>query len=314
MTSSTFYILLLLGAIDFPTTNILVSSFSLIPHFSRSARHCAPSALCWELNRGTPSSSTASITTLSMGKGFNRMKKQSDIKKANNNKDSSQPKSGDQKSQESIRETNDLKRFEYLLDSDTRSIDAYDDDNYLTPEQEEKEMTASFTGVDRIFEGDPAPDMPFEDLINMRTGVSLKKEGAEQLLPWRNDKKKPNDFMLVISDPRPKSSALRSTVLSAVRDLPRDALDRLIIINVDTPQENSKFAKKNKLWDQNFKMFSDSNRDWMKSYTALGEERWTICAFLLSRGRVEHLIREVDPEISSNQLISLLQTFQRRSL
>jgi len=78
--------------------------------------------------------------------------------------------------------------------------------------------------------------------------------------------------MLVISDPRPKSSALRSTVLSAVRDLPRDALDRLIIINVDTPQENSKFAKKNKLWDQNFKMFSDSNRDWMKSYTALGEE------------------------------------------
>ena len=94
---------------------------------------------------------------------------------------------------------------------------------------------------DRAFEGDPANDEVFRDLIYMKTGEALGKLGAERLLPWFSNKNsgKQKDFLVVVTDPRERSSELRS-VIPTLAKLPVDLRSRTIVINTDKPSENRK--------------------------------------------------------------------------
>jgi hypothetical protein len=93
----------------------------------------------------------------------------------------------------------------------------------------------------RAFEGDPANDEVFRDLIYMKTGEALGKFGSERLLPWFNNKNsgKQKDFLVVIADPRERSSELRSTMTTLAK-LPVDLRSKTIVINADKPSDNRK--------------------------------------------------------------------------
>lgn len=128
-----------------------------------------------------------SSTSLFMG-GFNKRNKQADLmakmKAAKAQREQSSSTADDvsitKKSREAIKEENDRKRFEDLLN---RSSSSAASTSYLTVEQEEENADAGFKGVDRLFEGDDAPVEVFYDLVasNLR---SLGEVGAKRVVPW----------------------------------------------------------------------------------------------------------------------------------
>lgn len=147
-------------------------------------------------------------------------------------------------------------------------------------------------GIDRIFEGDPAKEDPFHDLVMIENENALGANGAKRLLPWLNkNSDKQTDYLVIVSDPRPKSSELRTAMRSMVK-LPPNILSKSIVINADTPAENRKFLKKQGLSSLN--IYCDEKREWMREYTALGEKRWAMCMFVIAEGRVQRLVREMD--------------------
>ena len=147
-------------------------------------------------------------------------------------------------------------------------------------------------GVDRIFEGDPAPEDPFQDLLNIESGNALGEAGVKTLLPWlSNNSAKQTDYLVILTDPRPKSSEMRSAMRSLVK-LPPNILKQMIVINADTPAENRRYLKKQGITSLN--VLCDEKREWMREYTALGEKRWAICMFIVADRRVQKLAREVD--------------------
>lgn len=213
-------------------------------------------------------------------------------------------------SDEEIKKQNDLKRFQELLDSESSTVN-YDiaGSNYKTQQQEEEEMEAGFRGVDRIFEGDPAPVEVFENLVNFSTGNALGKNGASRIVPWLNKSvTKQGDFLIVITDPRETSSELRSTMKTISKFLPNDMLSRLIVINADTAAENRRFLSKNQI--QNISIYCDEKREWMREYTVLGEKRWAMCLMVLKDGRVEKLVRELDVELAPDVIMTCVNSLK----
>jgi len=90
------------------------------------------------------------------------------------------------------------------------------------------------TGVDRLFEGDPAAIQPFEDLIHFKSEKAIGKVGTDRLLPWRK-KISSKDYIICICDPREKSIDLRK----AMRTLPGKMKGKkLIFVSPDSPAEN----------------------------------------------------------------------------
>ena len=77
--------------------------------------------------------------------------------------------------------------------------------------------------------------------MNMKTGEALGKFGAERLIPWLNNKnsKKHKDFLVVVTDPRERSTELRS-IIPTLGKLPVDLRSKTIVINADKPSENRK--------------------------------------------------------------------------
>lgn len=198
-----------------------------------------------------------------------------------------------------MKKINDMKRFDELLNSESATIN-YDIEggNYKTQQQEEEEINAGAKGVDRIFEGDPAPTEPFEDLVNMMTGNALGTIGKQRVVPWLNkNSAKQKDYLVIISDPRAKSTELRSTMNRVSKGLPADVLSRLVVINADTPAENRRFLKKNNI--HNLHILCDEKREWMREYTVLGEQRWAMCMIVLQEKRVKNLVRELDVELAT---------------
>lgn len=199
---------------------------------------------------------------------------------------------------EEIKERNDKKRFEELLNRETNFIggDDLSGTNYMTRKQEEENANA-YKRSDRAFEGDPANDEVFRDLIYMKTGEALGKLGAERLLPWFSNKNsgKQKDFLVVVTDPRERSSELRS-VIPTLAKLPVDLRSRTIVINTDKPSENRKFLKKQKI--TSLDVYTDQGRAWMNKYTVLGEDRWSMTMMVLSEGRIQKLVRDLDSELT----------------
>jgi len=193
-----------------------------------------------------------------------------------------------------IKLRNDKQRFADLLENSMTGMGGdLDKGYYLTMEQETENADAVFKGVVRLYEGDPAPTSPFAELLNIENGEPLGQGGMKRLVPWEGSKS--GDYLVVVTDPRPKSAELRTAMKRLSGALPPDKLKKCLVINTDTPAENRRFIKKN-LEESPLNIMCDENLEWMREYTALGEKRFSMTMFVLKEGRVEKLAREVEAE------------------
>lgn len=185
-----------------------------------------------------------------------------------------------------IKLRNDQKRFADLLDNSLGSGGDFDKGYYLTENQENENADAVFRGVERLYEGDPAPTAPFAQLCNIENGEPLGKGGMTRLVPWEGSHTNHSaDYLVVITDPRPKSAELRTAVKQLAGALTGEALGRCVVINTDTAAENRRFLKKNLGEDPPLRVLVDPDKGWMRAYTALGEKRYSITVFVL-RGEI----------------------------
>lgn len=210
-------------------------------------------------------------------------------------------------SDEEMKAINDRKRFEELLNNEAATLNfSIGNGNYKTAAQEEDEINSYKRGLDRIMEGDPAKEAPFYDIVNVHTGNALGKAGAQRMLPWLNTNRK--DYLIILSDPREKSVDMRTTMKNLSASIPEDELSKLIVINADTPAENKRYIKKNDI--SNISIYCDEKREWMRAYTVLGENRWSMSLMILANGRVERLVRDVDVELAIPTLLNALQSMR----
>jgi hypothetical protein len=98
------------------------------------------------------------------------------------------------------------------------------------------------TVVNKIYEGDPASAIAFENLVHWKTEKALGTSGTERMLPWINPKSsdKAKDYVVVICDPRSNSAEFRQTIKTLEKCLSKDILDRMLVINADSPLDNRK--------------------------------------------------------------------------
>jgi len=206
---------------------------------------------------------------------------------------------------EEIKERNDRLRFEELLKNAPVSMSDAPSDGYLTKEQEDEEISAARRyyegiktpshniigrGVERLFEGDPAPTECFAGLTECKSGNLLGDAGAQSLVPWLG--KYSDDYLIIITDARLDSTELQNTAQNIVSDLPMEIRNRIIIVNADSPSANRRWLKKAGL--TTLRVYSDMERAFMKEYTALGETRLSMCMFLVQNERMARIVREMD--------------------
>lgn len=204
--------------------------------------------------------------------------------------------SGNKKLSDSeIKQQNDRKRFQQLLDSQGGMVmNDYASDGYLNAKQEEDEIQAARAGVNRIFEGDPAPTDCFKNLVSIETCESIGTIGMELVLPWKSSStKKQQDFVIIVTDPRKQSDEFRDTIRNLKRDLPADLWGKTMFISADSPAEIKRFLKKNEL-EGKVEIFADESLGFMREFTALGEKRLSMSVFVLADGRVQKLVRDLD--------------------
>ena len=245
--------------------------------------------------------------TLFMG-AFNKRNKQADLMaKMKAAKQSQQPVSSSlnsklKKTREEIKEENDRKRFEELLNRQSAMMDGEGSSsvNYRTLAQEEEEASAGFRGVDRLFEGDDAPTDVFFDLVKPSLEFqTLGEAGAKRIVPWLGAANHPKEYLIVITDPRSKSTELRR-VLKSIQgsSIPSLIKKRMIVVTSDSSRDNYKYMKNNAIED--IEIYSDEKREFMRQYTALGEQRWAICMFIIADGVVQRIVRELDPDFAED--------------
>lgn len=122
-------------------------------------------------------------------------------------------------------------------------------------------------GVDRIFEGDPAPVQCFEELVSIYTENALGEKGAQRFIPWLRKNADPRtDYQIVFCDPRSKSTDLYAAVKHLLSELPKDILKRFVVVNADSPAENRRWLKKSEL-EGKVEVFSDEKMEFMRTYT-----------------------------------------------
>jgi len=267
-----------------------LAMFSLVASFAPSnstPRHRSPSSL--------------DMAKKLRNKQAELMKKLSDAKKQKQASGAAEetPKDAKKLSDKEMKEMNDRRRFDELLKSNAGAMGNIALDGYLTREQEEAEIEAYRKGADRLFEGDPAPTQPFEELLNVKSDNALGDAGTKRLVPWLKSSN-PSDYLVIVCDPRVKSPELREAVQSLNNELPKGILSRTVVINADTPAENRRWVKKSGL--QSIQILSDEKREWMRSYTALGEDRWSMTMFVVSDERLQKIAREM-PSISAVKTI-----------
>merc|ERR1712032_1685302 len=133
-----------------------------------------------------------------------------------------------------------------MLDKSMISGGDFDKGYYLTMGQENENADALYRGVVRLYEGDPAPTAPFAELLSIQNGEPIGKGGAKRLLPWEGSQSvASSDYLIVVTDPRPKSVELRTAMKRLAGALSSDLLKQCLVINTDTPAENRRFLKKN---------------------------------------------------------------------
>jgi len=217
---------------------------------------------------------------------------------------------------EELKEVNDRKRFEELLNSHSASIgadDGIESESYLSQEQEEENIDAYHKGADRLFEGDPAPFEAFEELVSMKTENAIGGPAVKRLIPWLRSTNM-LDSVVVVSDPREKSPEFLNTVKDLSSELQKDIFNKILFINADTPAQNRRFLKKNNISDSNIRLYSDEKREWMQAYTALGENRWSMTLFVLADERIQKLVREFSQISASDVVQNAIKATEKRRL
>lgn len=164
------------------------------------------------------------------------------------------------------------------------------------------------SGIERLFEGDPAPTEPFEELVSIKSENAISKKGASRLIPWLKSSNS-NDYLVIISDPRMKSPEIRQTAKNLQSRLPPEIQKRLIYINADTPAENRRWLKKSELSDS-INVYSDEKMDWMRAYTALGDKRWSMTMFIIAEERVQKIARELDGDAAAMVVQNAVKSLQ----
>lgn len=77
--------------------------------------------------------------------------------------------------------------------------------------------------------------------MSIQTDLALGEAGANKIVPWlRKNASNHNDYLVIISDPRTKSSELRDLMNIISTETPSDILSNLVVINSDTTAENRK--------------------------------------------------------------------------
>lgn len=199
--------------------------------------------------------------------------------------------------EEEIQEEKDRKEFEELLNqefaSGGRRHEFDEEGRDLTDIEDSADKNAPAKFV--LFEGDPVPVKSFQQLVSVKTGVVLGETGTERILPWWNKnvlmQEEYMKYIVIISDPRTKSAEFRTTMKRLAKDLPQDIVEHTIFINSDTLSENKRWIKKQLL---DIELLSDVHKQWMKEYTALGKQSWSMSMFILANGRVQRLVRRLD--------------------
>ena len=203
------------------------------------------------------------------------------ISSSGSSSDSSSFTSSSLSAAEEIKLRNDRKRFADLLENSPLAGGGGGNDMergfYLTVEQENENANAVYKGVLRLYEGDAAPITPFAELLCIESGEPIGEGGMLRLLPWEgsanNKSSYVDDYLVIIADPRPKSIELRTAMRRITDTLESTVLEKVVIINTDTPAENRRLMKKNyNDKDAKFRILCDENMEWMREYTALGEK------------------------------------------
>ena len=177
-----------------------------------------------------------------------------------------------------------------------------------------------------LFEGDPAPTECFEELVSIKTENAIGLPGKQRLVPWlRKNVARQQDYVILLTDPRMQSLELRESVKVLMNELPLDIKSRLIVINADSPAENRRWLKKVGLYNtntddstqksspslsaltqplsnqpsslpaiQSLELYSDEKMEFMRTYTALGDQRWTMTMYVVATERIQKLVRNVD--------------------
>jgi len=239
---------------------------------------------------------SSSRTALCMGKGFRRMQKrredlEQDLEEARRQRLEQEGK--DETSgltEEEIKERNDRKRFEELLNQGTFALDEdYDDNAYLNEAQEEK-LALTSHDADILFEEDPAPTQCFEELVHIKTGNAIGDAG--RLVPWlHKSPARHNDFLIIVCHPNQKDMDMRKAMKELNRNVPAEVKKRLMFVNADTPAENRRWLKRNGLLDE-IVVYSDEKLNWMRSYSAVGNKYAYMTFFIIAKGRVKKILRE----------------------
>lgn len=295
--------------------------------------HSAPSrfdASCWDGNNVNKKSrgNNGRTSSLFMGKMRNKqaelqkkmmMAKQQAAQKANEGDVWSSSKAGEEKmrmTDQELKEKNDRKRFDELLNSQSAPIGAAagkESENYLSQEQEEENIDAYRKGLDRFFEGDPAPSEAFELLVSIKSENVIGGPAVKRLIPWLHNTNN-SDYVVIMSDPREKSPEFFSTVKDLSLELPKDIFNKILFINADTPAQNRRFLKKNNISDSNIRLYSDEKREWMQAYTALGENRWSMTLFVLADERIQKVVREFSQISASDVVKNAIKATEKRRL
>lgn len=130
-----------------------------------------------------------------------------------------------------------------------------------------------------------------------------------RLVPWLKNTK--SDFLIILCDPRVQSPELREAADSLSKGLGKDLLSKLIIINADTPAENRRWLKKSNL---EVTVYSDEKREWMRSYTALGENRWSMSMIIIADERLQKIAREMESISAVKVVQNAVKSMQERRL
>ncbi len=167
-------------------------------------------------------------------------------------------------------------------------------------------------GVDRLYEGDNAPVEAFEELVSIKSENAIGKTGAKRMLPWLRNPDA-SEFLVVLCDPRVKSSEFRETATLLQRELPKDLLSKVIFVNADTPAENRRWLKKTGMIDS-ISVYSDEKMGWMRAYTALGDTRWSTTLFVLADQRIQKLVRELASVTATSVVQNAVKAAEQRRL
>lgn len=92
-----------------------------------------------------------------------------------------------------------------------------------------------------------------------------------------------------------------------------DIKGNVIFVNADSPAENRRWVKKSSL-PETCKIFSDEKMSWMRDYTALGNDRWSMTVFVLADGKIQKLARDVDQYGASSTITKAVRAFKKDAL